>query len=418
MPTKKIIECESIPININHGDEYLILQQNPNTYTHGYFKYPCKFIPEIPNWFFKKYLKQGDTVIDPFAGSGTTLLEASIQGVDSFGIEISEFSKLLIQVKTTKLNSLEIDIVKQFLENINLNIGYKFPDIDNLEHWFDEDNLIKLAILKSNIDEVENVNVTNFLKICFSSIIRKCSKADNVSPKPYVSTKIKKLKLNPYVEFGKIVNTYLNGNISLTDNNVNLSKTETIIGSAIKFNLENKFDAAITSPPYINAFDYVRILRLETLWLGLASEKELRESKKKYVGTESLSTKFSLEQSILNESKLLKKYYHDLNEIDKKRAHILLNFFNDMKSNLNSVHASLKDSGVYAIVIGNSKIRGMEIESWRVLQELGERNGFVTDIHFSYIIRNHYLRIDRKNLGGKINSDFILVLRKNDGTER
>ena len=418
MPTKKIIECKSIPIHINNNDEYLILQQNPNTYTHGYFKYPCKFIPEIPNWFFKKYLKKGDAVIDPFAGSGTTLLEASIHGINSFGIEISKFSNLLIHVKTTKLNSLEIDFIKQFIKNINLNIEYKFPNINNLEHWFEEDNLTKLAIIKANIDDIKNTNIKNFFKICFSAIIRRCSKADNVSPKPYISSKIKKIKLNPYTEFEKVINTYIKGNISFTDNNINLSKTETIIGSAIKFNIEKKFDAAITSPPYINAFDYVRILRLETLWLGLSNEDELRESKKNYVGTESLSIKISLEMSILDESKLLKDYYHELNVIDKKRAHVLLNFFNDMKSNLNSIYKSLKDGGVYAIVIGNSMIRGIEIESWKVLQEIGENNGFSTDIHFSYIIRNHYLRIDRKKFGGKINSDFVLVLRKRNGTKK
>lgn len=100
--TKKVVitEVEALPLETHKDASYIIKQNNPNNYTHGFFKYPCKFIPEIPRWAIKKYMpKNGKIVFDPFAGSGTTLLEAQIQGYDSYGTEIDPVAKKLLMLK-------------------------------------------------------------------------------------------------------------------------------------------------------------------------------------------------------------------------------------------------------------------------------------------------------------------------------
>ena len=104
MPSKEqIIEVETLPVSIKNGATYLIKQANPNSYTHGMFKYPCKFIPEIPRWGINKYLPDRNGVVfDPFSGSGTTLLEANLNGINAYGTEIDDVAKLIIKVKTTK----------------------------------------------------------------------------------------------------------------------------------------------------------------------------------------------------------------------------------------------------------------------------------------------------------------------------
>ncbi|MFA5687490.1 MAG: DNA methyltransferase [Bacilli bacterium] len=412
MLKKNIIECESLPIDIENGAEYIIMQQKPNTFTHGYFKYPCKFIPEIPKWYMSKYLKKNERILDPFAGSGTTVLEAAINNIESVGIEISKLSELLIKVKTTLLSENESIEAYDFMNNICFNIELTYPNIDNIHHWFEEDNLKKLIIIKQNINNISNVNVRNFLDICFISIVRKCSRADSVSPKPYISTKINKKKYEPYDEFGKTLKLYINKNKELKDINYKNNLATIIRGDATRFSLKEQFNGAITSPPYINAFDYVRILKLETLWLGLSTENELRSAKKEYVGTENLIIKDFNDYSILDKSELLHTYYKQIKTLDNKRAHIVLKFFNDMYKNLLNVYEALSDNSTYGIVIGNSKIRGVEVESWKVISEISKYAGFYEELNFSYQIRNHYLRIDRKGKGGKINSDYVLILRK------
>ena len=107
---EQVINVEFLPNDIVDGATYIIKQSNPNSYTHGMFKYPCKFIPEIPRWGIKKYSKKENTIVfDPFSGSGTTLLEANINGLNAYGTEIDDIAKLIIKVKTTRLDNNQIN---------------------------------------------------------------------------------------------------------------------------------------------------------------------------------------------------------------------------------------------------------------------------------------------------------------------
>ena len=71
--------------------------------THGIHRYPAKFIPQIPRFCIESYSEIGDDVLDPFMGSGTTLLESFILGRNSYGIDIHPLARLIAKVKTTPL---------------------------------------------------------------------------------------------------------------------------------------------------------------------------------------------------------------------------------------------------------------------------------------------------------------------------
>lgn len=129
---------------------------------------------------------------------------------------------------------------------------------------------------------MENSAIIDFLNVCLASSIRKCSNADDVSPKPYVSSKIEKVPSDPFIVFPNIVNKYLAYmeeflNYTLSNK---VGKVEILEGDALNIKANSKIDVAITSPPYINAFDYARTLRLENLWLGLDSEETIKDKKK------------------------------------------------------------------------------------------------------------------------------------------
>lgn len=415
------ILVDELPMDICEDAIYEINQPNPNTYTHGFFKYPCKFIPEIPKWAIRKYCSAEGigTVLDPFAGSGTTLLEASLAGISSIGAEIDEIAKLIIKVKSTKLSEEEIVTLHEWVGNIIKKMESHdytdddkiFPLINNLNHWFRNDILDDLGYLYKSIMELKNENIRDFLLICMASIIKKVSNADDISPKPYVSNNVVKNPPAVSVTFADIVNKYIAGLRELSECDL----AEIVVdGDATHITAEdNSVSVAITSPPYINAFDYVRTLRLENLWLQMATEDELREKKKLYLGTESIKVKVERENlQILNESSLLNDYYERIVEVDEKRALILKKFFEDMKTNLEEVYRVLKQDGYYVIVIGNSSIRKVDVESWRVLKDLAINVGFKYSTHFGYEIKNPYIRIPRGNKGGKIAIDHILVIQK------
>jgi len=75
--------------------------------------YLGKFIPQLVEVFLKKYFKPGEMILDPFVGSGTTLIEANILNMPSIGIELSEFSYLIAKVKTQKYN---IELVVRYFK--------------------------------------------------------------------------------------------------------------------------------------------------------------------------------------------------------------------------------------------------------------------------------------------------------------
>lgn len=417
---EQIIEVDFLPTEIKRGAAYLIRQANPNSYTHGMFKYPCKFIPEIPRWGINSFLDdKSQSVLDPFAGSGTTLLEANLKGHHAFGAEIDDIAKLIIKVKTTPLSGRQLEDLDQHYENM-LRVmeqkGYECfcPKIDNLEHWFKEETLEKLGRMKAYIEEIADDAVRDFLKLCMAAIIKKVSNADDTSPKPYVSNKV--LKTPPAVEkeFAATYRRYRQMAVELSEVE-GLGKTELIQGDALDFSLPVKIDLAVTSPPYINAFDYGRTMRLENLWLQTLTEESLREKKKLYVGTEKIDVKKEKNHlEVLDKSSMLKEYYDKITKSDEKRALIVKKFFEDMETNLHRVHDRLNTGGKYIIVIGNSTIRKVNIESWRVIEEIADTVGFTSIQDFSYIIQNPYIRIPRSGMGGKISRDHVLVLEKGD----
>lgn len=419
MPSKEpIIEVETLPLDIVCGATYSIKQANPNSYTHGMFKYPCKFIPEIPRWAINAFLSNKDGIVfDPFAGSGTTLLEANVNSLNAFGTEIDDIAKLIIKVKTTKLSIKQLETLEDeyhnIVEIITQDKAEKYcPEISNILHWFSEKTINELGRMKIYIDNIDDVDVKDFLKLCMVSIIKKVSYADDTSPKPYVSNKIKKSPPSVDKEFASVFRRYKQMMIELL-NIKKMGNTKILKGTAVDFLVPDGIDLAITSPPYINAFDYGRTMRFENLWMSTLTEEELREKKQQYIGTEKINIeKEKNSLHVLERSSLLSEYYYQIVEKDKKRALIVKKFFEDMEDNLHEIYRQMNTGGKYILVIGNSTIRNVNVESWKVLEEIANKIGFRTLLNFNYIIQNPYIRIPRKGMGGKINKDYVLVLEK------
>mgnify|MGYP004000730485 FL=1 len=410
------IQVEEIPQDVKSNSIFEINSTNVNYYTHGFFKYPCKFIPQIPRWAIQQHTNPGDLVLDPFAGSGTTLVEAVLNERIGLGVDFDKFSQLLCKVKTTKYE-------KKLLTKIN-NISTNFkilekenqdflPDIHNLDHWFPKQNISKLSSLLGEIEQYSSdKKCYNFFLVCFASTIRKCSFADDVSPKPYVSTRIKKTPLNVKEVFLKNVKIYLK---NLEEFKHSKLEKSTIISNDARDIKNKKYDGkvklAVTSPPYINAFDYVRSLRLENAWLGYYGDSTITNVKRKQIGSETIYHK---EYSELEDSgiKKLDKIVEKISKKDKKRAYVVQKFFSDMSKNMIEIKRLLQKNGHYVMVVGNSNIRGIEVPTNELLLEIAKINGFDLENMFSYVIKNRYLRIPRSGKGGLIKKDWMIDLVK------
>jgi DNA modification methylase len=418
---EKIVRIDGdIPINldISNGDRFLFISYDQSKFTHGLHKYPAKFFPELPRWIIKRYSNEGEIVLDPFAGSSTSNVEALLLKRNSVGIDVDPFSRFLSKVKTTPLDENEIklaqiDILKALVAFNPLKVSENnipfFPYRDN---WFNKEIILELAYIKNIIESLDtNSDIRDFFKICFSSIIRSVSNADDNCTRTVIRKKLNK-KVYPADALKKFAETILVNVPKIIEfsniypENTSVAFPDNMDARSIKYN-DCFFDLALTSPPYANAVDYPRTHQLESYWLGLVNGS-LTPLKRKHVGTESvLYANYKDLHAIDIEiaDKVISKIYYK----DKRRAYIAYKYLNDIKKNLEEVYRVLKIGGYYVIVVGNNKIRGELFENWKYIMALAEDIGFNVENYFASEIINHFIKVPREE---RINTDWILVLKK------
>lgn len=419
----EIIKLDDFPLNAKQNQIYEIIPDKSKVVssTNRLFnKYPTRYISAIPRYAIKSFSNIGDSVIDPFCGSGTTAIEAMRLGRNAISIDVDPFARLLIEVKTTVYNEEDFRLIEVVVDNLRNSKfdgtkEYEMPNIPSIEKWFCENSRKQLAYIKEFIDKEtkDNIKVHNYLYVVMAGIIRKCSNADDVSPKPYISTRFPKTPEIPLELFFKYEKMYRAAIKEFSDEVKGFDCTSTILESndARNIKVDTEIDLAVTSPPYINAYDYVRSLKFEDIWLGLATDSELRNNRRMYIGTEQTSALYSNYQYAC-QSRTLMPIVEEIRKIDSKRAKIVATYFEDMAINLVEIGRNLKESGFYVIVTGDSTIRKQIIPTSKILTEIAEQNGFKFELSFQYVIRDRYLHLPRGNRGGIIKYDDVLVLRK------
>lgn len=412
-----VIPVKSIPLDFKKGDVFSIETTNVAYLTHNFFKYPCKFIPQIPSWSFDTHPKEVNTklsVYDPFMGSGTSLVEASLRGYDYYGSDIDPLSKVLSVVKSNKYSKRDLSVIKNSIDTLMEELIQSkktvIPDIPNINHWFTDNNINSLGRIRYLIDNVSDKKSKEFMLICLASIIRKSSLADEMSPKPYISSRFKKPEEDPIRLFEKRCTDYYKRLVDFSKSST--GKRKYIGNDARKSDIkDSQIDIAITSPPYINAFDYVRTLKLENLWLGLVDDASLKGIRENNIGTENISINADIDKV---EHPVLQDSISLIREKDKKRAIVVEKYFLDMSENISDVYRVLKPGGRYTIVVADSMIRGVHVPTRDILIDLAEKAGFKLVTYFGYVIKNRYLRIPRSGQGGFMKVDWVIVLEKSD----
>jgi len=121
-PSEVIPDTPLEKLNLNWRERDLP-EKERTKHVHRLHPYLGKFIPQLVEIFLRKYFKQGQTVLDPFCGSGTTLVQANELAINSIGYDISAFNILLTRVKLQKYNLPKLR--KEILYRIRFS-GHKF----------------------------------------------------------------------------------------------------------------------------------------------------------------------------------------------------------------------------------------------------------------------------------------------------
>jgi hypothetical protein len=277
--------------------------------------------------------------------------------------------------------------------------------------------LRELAIISECVDSLNskyNNDIGNFFRVILSSIIRDMSNADPHCTRTVLRKKVIK-RISPGDTLTKFAEKLLHQYNSMSEL-FEISKTLDIhdvrlpLGNALDTGLESdSIDLAVTSPPYINAVDYPRTHQLEMYWLGLLGDSPLSHVKREYIGTE---TVYKNEYVELKTSgyETLDPILERIFSSDPRRSFIVYKFFEDMKNQLAETYRVLKPGGRYCITIGNNLIRGVEVNSDRILSEIATSVvGFEQELTFFSKLIRHFIRIPRPE---RMMGEWILVLKK------
>ncbi len=399
----------------NNSDKYC---------THGFHTYPAMMIPQIANRLIQEFGKGKKTVLDPFMGSGTVLVESSlINDFDkAYGIDINPLALLIAKVKTTPINNnfLEKEYSK-LKQQINESAGEKIarPKFSNLEFWFKPKAIKELAVIKKCIDSVKNPDVKDFFKVAFSETVRNVSNTRKNEYKLYriPQNQLEKFEPNVFREFFDKVRENIYGlnefegkknecKISVLDED---SRYKTSIPA-------DSIDLVVTSPPYGDSkttVAYGQFSRLALQWL------DYDEKKVKAIDKTSLGGINSDKNNVLENSFTLKGILEEIKKRDAKRAKEVLSFYDDFSSCVKELDRVLKKDGVLCFVVGNRTVKQVQIPTDKIIIELFQSIGDYK--HDKTIIRNiPSKRLPKANspsnvkgaVGNTMNHEFIVVLRK------
>lgn len=362
--------------------------------THGMHEYPARMIPQIAARLIKLYTKDSAKILDPFCGSGTTLVEARLAHRHAVGVDINPLAVLLAKVKSTPIDFDAIGFdVASFISDLELDYyelkrNRQLPDppthiLPNLLHWFKPYVASELEFLYNKINEEQNDDLRDFLKVVFSDTVFACSNIDRRSSRFIRVLKRSELeKFNPSVieTFKKRLLQAVSRMTQYTRRvkEVDLDlESEARIGDARNLDFPpSSFDSIITSPPYgeeKNTIGYGRWAKLSLAWLRLNTINSERLQKSALGASRSKKPEDEIEElpSPTAVNVLMK-----VHEKDKDRVKDALPFFFDYLQTLSEMYRVLKNGGHLCIVIGNRSIRGMTLNMERVTVELATEAGF------------------------------------------
>ena len=166
---------------------------------HRLDKYPAKMIPHMARFLIDRVSDPGDTVLDPFCGTGTVVREAIELRRNAIGLDVNP---LAVLVSRAKVGHYSRDLLEQQLSQLldsfkadTATFGLTFP---NAEYWFTPATLRKLGTIRSTVDRVAQhlpSPYPDFWRAVLASVVRQSSRADTRGPKPFIS---KRARARPY----------------------------------------------------------------------------------------------------------------------------------------------------------------------------------------------------------------------------
>ena len=416
---------------------------SPERFTHLIHPYPAKLLVHIPYFFLANQIlsKPGDTVFDPFCGSGTVLLESQLSGRSALGVDSNPLARLISTVKTRPISTDKLrDGFFVVMQKIPSKPRGTPPDVVNLEYWFYPHVIKQLQRLLEGIKTVSDPCLRDFFRVCFSFCVRKVSLAD---PRLTVPVRLRQgqypeghplrgktdahLRRLKGINVREVFEGIVTKNLQRMETLSSLPKdcqTQVICSDARHLSYEfsnngsyneqipdGSIQLVITSPPYAGAQKYIRSVSLSLGWLELCSAKEISTYKDATIGREQYR-KADYAELIRTGVEPADELLTCIREMNPLRAHIAANYLVEMRSALSEIARVLQPYGYLVLVAANNQVCGQNFKTSEYLRRLAEQLGFSLKLCLIDDIRSRGLMTKRNKTASVISREWIMLFQK------
>jgi DNA modification methylase len=370
---------------------------------HRWYSYLEDFPPSLVWDKLDQYgIGRGKVVLDPFVGSGTTVVTCKLADIDAIGIDVNPVASYVTQVKTewTKGNSWNIDLnelkkefsnvwndflsASKYLKEYRLKTDFieRMHPME-LNQWLKTEAQNEVAYLRERIEEVENDYIKRILMV---GLLGAAVESSNVAFCPGTS-------FYPFRKRPPFSEIFANKLAAIYEDLLLLFKAKASYGDITVFNkdcreirnyIDTPVDFIFTSPPYPNDLEYTRQTRLELFLLGyVKSMEDVREIKKKMVkGSTKLIFKESNSAQYVEKFESVQKVANAIEDAlsDRKWGwdypRMIREYFGDMYLSLESFKEVLRPGSYALLVVGDQTYKQIVIPVGQILIEIASDLGY------------------------------------------
>lgn len=417
--------------------------------SHGWHRYIGRFPPHVVRALINHFdAKPGDVVLDPFVGSGTTLVECRLLGIKAIGIEITPLSSLISRAKSqfpTDVNYL-VKLVavfeefyqqrwSQFLQDRDLTTlpyeeiinrpGNSVPMFANYEKWFTKEALLGVSIVVEFAQSVEGYH-RDFVCCALSANMRSIGNVDvdvvraEYRKKPRLNVDVLKLVSRWMKRMTSDIQEMVSSHVHLIADPTNIEVIENDI-------LDTDFpahsvDFIITSPPYgVEASSYIRTHLLSYRTLQPILNYDPYSTNKKIIGSEYADGDFSpissLKTAHISPSYVEffeQQYESGISAKVVSRNSMMMRFFDEMVESSRLFSKWLRPNGRIAFIVGNKRIGNTLVPTDKIIAEIFGAMGLRLDQVISQKLKTNNSNSEVPWQERTIQDEFIMLFTKTD----
>lgn len=424
------------------ADKWAFRSWTAREYSHGLFQYPAMMVPQMQRELLEAFCARagGAALYDPFVGSGTTLAEGMLQGLDFLGTDVNPLAILLCRAKAGPyfIDALEA-AGKRVIETGRAETSRRIElDWDGWEKWFRHDVAVALSRLRRAI-RAEHRQLRRFLWVCLAETVRLTSNSRTSTVKLHTrpTDEIERRTVDPLHTFGKVFERNLE---SFGEQRDQLREGELLSPNGhyrgeVELHLHDissgpaptnalDYELLLTSPPYgdnVSTVPYGQHAYLPLQWIDFEDIDEKADPKRFLASTYAIDTmslgaplKSALEviEPLRAASPSLDAILDELATEKRDRPMRVAAFWRDLDSSLDYILAQLSPKALMAWTVGNRRVGGRQVPMDSILTELLELRGCTLVTTLQRVIPDCRKRMaSRNSVALTMNAEKVLVLR-------